>query len=141
MNKKEKEDWNLTLTEEEEKEKDELRMYYSCSNYTYFLENHNRILDFFTPERILYHFSLSKLKYGDQIKFKNLSCCYLFIDNMYNVLYVGRTKNFYNRLIQHKKNNKKFLKLHSIIVVKTDNPQKEENLAIRHFYPEYNLRK
>ncbi len=129
----------MTLSREEQ-EKEELRKYYSCPNYIYFIENYNRILDYFTPKRISHHFSLSKLKYGDLIKFRNLSCCYLFTDNTYNVLYIGSTKDFFHRLLIHKHRKDKLTKATFVITIQSENNLKEEKLAIEHFQPKYNIR-
>lgn len=113
------------------------------SSFEEFLENIVRIFYYFSPERISHHISLSKLEYKEKVKIRNLSCCYLFLDHNYNVLYVGQTKNFYQRLSIHKNNKTKLFDVENIILIQmeTHNLQKEEKLAIGHFNPKYNRRK
>jgi len=79
------------------------------------------------------------IKHKEIKMYRGYACCYIFMDYNYKVLYVGKTKDFYQRFLSHLYRNDKINGAQMFAIIKTRNIGLTEKILINYFKPETNL--
>ena len=87
---------------------------------------------------MVYSTRFDNIERGELCQYKEYECCYMFLDDLFTVLYVGRTVDFYNRYLQHCTNSEKLEGATKLILLKSDNTYEDEIALVEYFEPPHN---